>query len=163
MIRHWEFATLSSSAKAAADAAKAAADKAVAAKAAADKAAADAAKAAADKAVAAKAASDKAAADAAKAASDKAVADAAKAAAERAAATSTGTSCSGWQIGDGIGGGEKQLGMVADRAACVALVRARYKQICIHVFCIPLTFVLLSAKSLFITCRLLCVCYACLT
>ena len=158
MIRHWEFATLSSSAKAAADAAKAAADKAVAAKAAADKAAADAAKAAADKAVAAKAASDKAAADAAKAASDKAVADAAK-----AAATSTGTSCSGWQIGDGIGGGEKQLGMVADRAACVALVRARYKQICIHVFCIPLTFVLLSAKSLFITCRLLCVCYACLT
>ena len=149
MIRHWEFATLSSSAKAAADAAKAAADKAVAAKAAADKAAADAAKAAADKAVAAKAAADKAAADAA------------KAAAERAA--STGTSCSGWQIGDGIGGGEKQLGMVADRAACVALVRARYKQICIHVFCIPLTFVLLSAKSLFITCRLLCVCYACLT
>ena len=38
--------------------------------------------------------------------------------------------CTGWKIGDGIVGGEKQLGMVADRAACVALVRARYNQIC---------------------------------
>ena len=110
LARHWEFATLSASAKAAAD---------------------KAAKAAADKAVAAKAAADKAVADAAKAAADKAAADAAKAAADRAAAaTSTATSCSGWKIGDGIGGGEKQLGMVADRAACVAFVRARYNQLC---------------------------------